>query len=84
MRGVYKIDRRHVNSALTALCSLESVHIEDSEALFAALSHHALGMDFADALHLASSRRAERFATFDNRLRSAAKKLKIQPAVVMS
>ena len=84
LRGVYKIDRRHVNSALIALCSLENVQVEDPVALFAALSHHAQGMDFADALHLASSQRADVFATFDARLRSAAKKLKMQPEVVVS
>jgi predicted nucleic acid-binding protein len=32
-------------------------------------------LDFADALHLASSRAAEQFATFDSRLRKRAAKL---------
>ena len=83
LRGVYKIDKEHINSALTALFSLVNVQIEDSVALFSALTHHAQGMDFADALHLASSQRTDAFATFDMKLRTRAKKLKIQPGVIV-
>jgi len=82
LRGVYKLDTKHVNSALTALLSLENVQVEDSVVSFSALEYQAQGMDFADALHLASSQRAEDFATFDSRLRVRATKLKIQPHVI--
>ena len=82
LRGVYKLDRAHVNSALKALLSLENVHVEDSSTLFSALEAHALGLDFADALHLASSHRADTFATFDAKLRTKAKKLQVKPQVV--
>ena len=83
LRGVYKIDKEHVNSALTALFSLVNVQVEDSVALFSALTHHARGMDFADALHLASSQRADTFATFDEKLRTSAKKLQIKQEVIV-
>jgi len=83
LRGVYKIDKEHVNSALTALLSLENLQVEDTVALFSALSYHAQGMDFADALHLASSQRADTFATFDVRLRARAKKIQIKQEVIV-
>lgn len=83
LRGVYKIDTKHINSALTAIFSLENVQVEDSAALFSALTHHAQGMDFADALHLASSLRADSFATFDAKLCNKAKKLKIKQEVIV-
>lgn len=82
LRGVYKLDAKRVNAALTSLCSLERVVVEDDTSLFAALDFHAKGMDFADALHLASSHNAEAFATFDTSLRAKAKKLKLSPPVI--
>lgn len=83
LRGVYKIDKKHVNSALTALLSLVNVQVEDCVALFSALTYHAHGMDLADALHLASSQRADTFATFDEKLRTRAKKMQIKQKVVV-
>lgn len=82
LRGVYNLDRSRVNAALVALFSLERVLVEDATALFAALDGHAKGMDFADALHLASSHRADAFATFDAALKARAKKLQLQPQVI--
>lgn len=82
LRGVYKINVKRVNAALTALLSLENVQVEDSTALFMALDAHAKGMDFADALHLVSSHRADTFATFDAGFRSRAKKLQLLPQTV--
>ncbi len=38
-------------------------------AVMEALDRYEAGMDFADALHLASGRQAEAFATFDARLK---------------
>jgi predicted nucleic-acid-binding protein len=82
LRAVYKIERARVNAAVRALLSLERVVIEDESSLFAALDSHAKGMDFADALHLASSQRADGFATFDSSLKARAKKLSLQPPVI--
>jgi predicted nucleic acid-binding protein len=36
--------------------------------MIVAISWHGDGLDLADALHLASSREAEKFATFDKSL----------------
>lgn len=82
LRGVYNIERGIINSALKALISLEQVVIEDETILFEALDSHQQGMDFADAIHLASSRGANSFATFDLKFRSSAKKLLLKPAVI--
>ena len=81
LRGVYKLELASVNHALRALLSLEGVVTEDEATLFAALDAHAQGMDFADALHLASSNRADSFATFDSAFIALAKKLSLQPPV---
>ena len=82
LRGVYELERKRVNLAMRALLSLERTVIEDESVLFAALDAHGKGMDFADALHLASSQRAGHFATFDSAFRSRAKKLSLQPPVL--
>ena len=81
LRAVYQLDQGRVNMALTRLLSLEKVIVEDETALFAALDAHSQGMDFADALHLSSSRRADSFATFDTAFQARARKLSLQPAV---
>jgi len=81
LRGVYLLERTHINEALRKLLSLEQVLPEDETTVFAALDAHAGGMDFADALHLASSRSADSFATFDASFCSRAKRLSLQPVV---
>ena len=83
LRAVYSLDRKKVNASIMALISLEGVVVEDEPVLFFALETHSKGMDFADALHLASSQRANRFATFDTALRTKAKKQNIQPLVFL-
>jgi predicted nucleic acid-binding protein len=51
------------------------VDLEDAPAVAQALDWFTAGMDFADALHLASSGGAARFATFDKKLAATAKRL---------
>lgn len=46
-----------------------------------ALAWHAGGMDLADALHLASSGRADELVTFDRRFSSTAGQLEAAPPV---
>jgi predicted nucleic-acid-binding protein len=65
LRRLYRLERLPVNRALDGLLSLPNVRGEDEPLLRQALAWNRDGMDFADALHLASSRTAERFATFD-------------------
>lgn len=65
LRRAYRRQPAAVIDALAKLVSLHNVTCEDEPALHRALALARDGMDFASALHLASSHRAERFATFD-------------------
>jgi predicted nucleic-acid-binding protein len=73
LRRLYGLGRRRVAEALTALAALSNVRCEDEPAIVDALRWAATGLDFADALHLASARSAKRFATFDADLVKRAK-----------
>lgn len=81
LRGAYAFDREQVNDGLRRLVGLETLDVEDRPAVLQALAWHAAGMDFADAIHLASSGRAESFATFDRALAKAAAKAGARPRV---
>ena len=65
LRRLYKIERTETLNALSGLASLSNVRCEDQRAITDAFAWAGQGMDFADALHLASAHGAERFATFD-------------------
>jgi predicted nucleic-acid-binding protein len=65
LRRLYRMERAAVNRALEALLSLPNVRCEDEPVVRQALAWNRATLDFADALHLASSQTAERFATFD-------------------
>ena len=81
MRGFYELPTKDISRVLRALASIEHVTIEDRDAVLAALDAFDKGLDFADALHIARSARAARFATFDQRLAKRAKGLGLAPPV---
>jgi predicted nucleic-acid-binding protein len=68
LRRLYGLSAREIAKALSALVALPQVRSEDASTIVEALEFSRRGVDFADALHLASSRTAERFATFDRSL----------------
>jgi predicted nucleic-acid-binding protein len=72
LRRLYRFDRGAINTAIDALIRLPDVRVEDEPVVTQALVWHRVGMDFADALHLAASHAARRFATFDQALIKAA------------
>jgi predicted nucleic-acid-binding protein len=72
LRRLYRLERLAVNRALDGLLSLSNVRCEDEPLLRQALAWVRDGMDFADALHLASSRSVARFVTFDRAMIKAA------------
>lgn len=76
LRGAYKIDRATILKALLGVLGLPNVTAEDSARVAAALGDYEAGLDFADALHLASSIGADRFVTFDEKLCKRARSLK--------
>jgi predicted nucleic-acid-binding protein len=74
LRRLYGFDPLLVTKALDGLISLPNVRCEDEAAVRQALDWMRDGMDFANALHLASSRTVSRFATFDLRMIKTAAK----------
>jgi predicted nucleic acid-binding protein len=68
LRRLHGLARGRVVEALTALAALPNVRCDDEAAIIEALRCATRGMDFADALHLASARSAKGFATFDTDL----------------
>lgn len=68
LRHAYGIDKKGILGAFQRLMGLSTVQIEDHQTISVAVSWYNKEFDFADALHLASSRDAEKFATFDKSL----------------
>lgn len=75
LRSIYRQDRAAIGDGLTRILGLPGVEIEDAPAVPRALDWFKQGLDFADALHLASSAGAEAFATFDRTLQRKARAL---------
>ncbi len=65
LRHAYEIDRSNIINGFQKLLGLPNVNVEDPDSIFQAISWYENKFDFADALHLASSRRCVSFATFD-------------------
>jgi len=68
LRSLYGFTRESLVRALRALAGLETIFLEDEVAVAEALDWFKEGLDFADALHLASAGTANQFATFDGKL----------------
>ncbi len=81
MRGFYDMTRAEISQVLRGLMSFEQVSIEDRNAVLSALDAFDLGMDFADAVHLARVGRASAFLTFDRRLAHRAGVIPLAPRV---
>jgi len=82
LRSGYGFAEGAIAAAFRALLGLPEVTIEDPRVLARALDWYESGLDFADALHLASSEAAESFATFDKSLVRRTKRLADAPRVV--
>jgi predicted nucleic-acid-binding protein len=84
LRGAYGLDRALIADALERLVGTASVAVETPAAVRRALGWFRAGLDFADALHLASlAPAAERFVTLDRglarRVRRAADAPPVEP-----
>jgi predicted nucleic-acid-binding protein len=74
LRTLYRFERAAIEDGLTRLLGLPGIEVEDRPAVALALAWYGQGpLAFADALHLASSRHADAFATFDQTLRRRAR-----------
>lgn len=74
---VYKFKPEKIIKAFRNLLGLSNIFTEDFHILSEAISLAEKGLDFADALHVTSSRNAEFFMTFDKSLASKAGKINI-------
>jgi predicted nucleic-acid-binding protein len=68
LRFTYRFPPDRIIFALSGLLGLENVSVENENRVISALQWHRQGMDFSDALHLASSLQAGKFASFDRKL----------------
>lgn len=77
LRYTYELDSSVILVALNKLLGLTNVTTEDPTCVLQALEWYESNFDFADALHLASSSNATKFATLDKHLIKQAKKFNI-------
>lgn len=68
LRRAYQLEPAVIRKSFEKLLGLPTLAVEDEPAVVLALEAHEAGMDFADALHVASSGDAEAFVTFDRKL----------------
>jgi predicted nucleic-acid-binding protein len=68
LRSLYEFSPQRLAGALRALSGLGTVFLEDAGAVAKAFDWFERGLDFADALHVASAGDARQFATFDRKL----------------
>jgi predicted nucleic-acid-binding protein len=69
LRSEYRRTPGVIAASLRGLLDSANITIEAEDAIAQALAWFEDGMDFADAMHLASIPDDYKFATFDNRLR---------------
>jgi predicted nucleic-acid-binding protein len=68
----YKIPIPEVRAAIWGLLDTASIEVEAEDKIRRALNYHEKGVDFADALHLATSQTCQSLATFDQAFIKAA------------
>jgi predicted nucleic-acid-binding protein len=68
LRGFYEVEPAVVCEALEHLLGMPHVTVERWEAVKDAIDLHRQGLDFADALHCATSSGCEFFVSFDRKL----------------
>lgn len=83
LRFSYALKVPVILAALKQVLGLHQVTVEDAPAVADALDLSEAGMDFADALHLCSSRTNMLFATFDKRMKQHARKIAPGRAIEM-
>ncbi len=82
LRFCYELSRTTILDTLKNTVGLVQVTVEDEAAVAQALAFFEDGMDFADALHLASCKKAEKFATFDESMKKRAISSSLQVVLV--
>ncbi len=75
LQYAYAIDKAYIITGFQKLLGLSNIYPENAETVAQAISWYEQGLDFADALHLASSRGSDKFATFDIAFAKKARKV---------
>ena len=75
LRYAYGLKRPAILTALRGILGLPNVIPEDPLHIERAVEWYEAGLDFADAIHLASSEGTTRFVTFDTRLWKRARRI---------
>lgn len=65
LRAAYRLEHSAILRGLLHILGLPNVRAEQPEQIASALQHYEQGIDFADALHLASAEDGQPFYTFD-------------------
>ena len=81
LRHSYGLERPAILHTLRVVAGNERIRLEDEPASLAAIESYARGMDFTDALHLASSQATDGFATFDQKMSRDARRVRARPEV---
>ena len=81
LRYSYGFDPEAILGAFQLLIGYPQLEVEDARNVLRALRWYSSGMDFADALHLASSPAEGKFASLDRRLMQAAERVSAHPPV---
>lgn len=74
LRYSYQLRPEPIRLAFRKLLGYPRLQVEDRDSVLQALTFFEMGMDFGDALHLASLGEAHRFATFDRELVKTARR----------
>lgn len=83
LRYSYELSRPGIREIFCKLLGYPRLQVEDRSAVLWALALYDQGLDFADALHLASCGDADRFATFDRPLAKMTRELEDGPSVML-
>ncbi len=78
LRGAYRRSPREIAGVFAALADAKEIEIEDERTVRRAIAWFAQGLDFADALHVASRRQDVEFLTFDKGLVSISRRAGIE------
>lgn len=84
LRVAYRLPAGEIAAIFDGLTQAREIHLEDEPAVRRAVAWFRQGMDFADALHVASRRGEIGFLTFDRRLVAAARRAGIAAVGVPS
>ena len=75
LRSLYRQTPAEIHFGFSSLLGLPNVVADNPDQVFQAMGDFAAGMDFADAVHLASSQADEGFYSFDRKLAKKATSL---------